>query len=388
MYHQTKKALQQHIDFQNEAQKAYDYNAFLLKELQEAQLKEVVLDTLEADYEKLNNTEEIQEKLSHASQLLGDEQLGALTSINEIKQALDKLSDYGKPFKALYDRAQSVYIELEDIFSEIQQLNETVDTDPQLLEEINTKLQLIYNLQKKHNVLTVPELLQKQAELQESISVTENLETAIREKQLQVLKLEEELDTIARKLHENRKKAIPKLVRHIETALGSLGIKNARLKVEITRTSSYLFHGKDELEFLFSANKGTSFGKLSKVASGGELSRIMLSVKSLLARYRKLPTIIFDEIDTGVSGEIANKVGEIMQQMSTAMQVITITHLPQIAAKGSTHFKVYKEEMAGETHTMIKELSTEDRVLEIAEMLGGKNDSGSALIHARNLLSL
>lgn len=388
VYHQTKKTLQHHIDTKSEAEKAYDYNSFLLKELQEAALKEGMLETLEADYEKLSNTEEIQEKLAHSAQLLGDEQLGVLTTLTEIKQALSRLTPYGEAFKTLYERIVSSHIELDDTFDEVRRLTETLETDPQLLEEIHVRLQRIYDLQKKHNVLTITELLQKQSELEENVSVTENLETVIREKQLQVLQLEEELDILARKLHENRKTAIPKLVKHIESTLASLGIKDARLKITLSPISSYLPHGKDELEFLFSANKGASFGKLSKVASGGELSRLMLAVKSLLAQYGRLPTIIFDEIDTGVSGEVANKVGEIMRQMSAAMQVITITHLPQIAARGHTHFKVYKEEGPKATRTMIKELQPEDRVMEIAEMLGGKERPESALIHARNLLSL
>lgn len=387
IYHQTKKTLQKRIDFQKEAEKEYDYNSFLMKELQEADLREGVVEELEAVYEKLNNTEEIQEKLSHAAQLLGGEQLGILTLLAEVKQAIHKLSAYGKSFNSLHNRITSTYIELDDALSEIQQLQETIDSDPQYLEEVHTKLQRIYDLQKKHNVLTVTELLQRQARLEESISVTENLEAAIKESQLQVFQLEEELDTIAQALHENRKKAIPGLTGHIETTLGNLGIKNAQLKIDITKTQSYLSNGKDTIAFLFSANKGAAFGKLSKTASGGELSRIMLSVKALLATYTKLPTIIFDEIDTGVSGKVADKVGEIIKQMSTNMQVIAITHLPQIAAKGNTHFKIYKEEASNNTHTAIKRLHPEDRVIEIAEMIDGKDKSASALMHAKNLLS-
>lgn len=387
VYHQTKKTLQERIDFQKEAEKEYDYNSFLMKELQEASLKEGMLEELEAAYEKLNNAEEIGEKLSHSLQLLGEEQLGILAALTGLKQALHKLSPYGLSFSALYDRINSTYIELDDVFSEIQHLQETLDSDPQHLEEISAKLQRIYDLQKKHNVLTVTELLQKQSQLEENISITENLEAAIKEKQLQVLKLEETLDTIALTLHENRKKAIPELIAHIETTLAGLGIKNAQLKIEMTATQLYLSNGKDTLEFLFSANKGVNFGKLSKIASGGELSRIMLAVKALLAKYTRLPTIIFDEIDTGVSGKIANKVGEIIKQMSATMQVIVITHLPQIAAKGNAHFKIYKEEALHDTSTAIKQLNAEDRVVEIAEMLDGKNKSASALLHAKNLLS-
>ena len=388
VYHHTKKALQKSIDLKQEAEKEYDYNSFLLKELQEARLQDGMLEELEATYEQLNNTEEILEKLTRSRQILGEEQQGILTLLTELKQLLHKLSDYGSTFSALYERINSAYIELDDAFAEIQQLQETVEADPQMLESVNAKLQLIYDLQKKHNVLTVSELLEKQQQLEESISVTENIETDIHEKQLQVLQLEEELDALAQQLHEKRQKAVPQVVSHIEGTLKSLGIKNARLKIEIDTTSSYLEQGKDTLEFLFSANKGIDYEFLHKVASGGELSRLMLAVKALLAQYTRLPSVLFDEIDTGVSGEIANKVGEIMLQMSAVMQVIAITHLPQIAAKGHTHFKVYKEVTANDTRTRIKPLQPEERITEIAAMLGGKNSTESALAHARNLLAL
>ncbi|MCB0376119.1 MAG: DNA repair protein RecN, partial [Sinomicrobium sp.] len=186
---------------------------------------------------------------------------------------------------------------------------------------------------------------------------------------------------------ENRKKAAPEVATHIETTLKSLGIKNARLRIDLKKTETYLLHGKDELELLFSANKGIAYEKLHKVASGGELSRIMLAVKALLAQYTSLPAIIFDEIDTGVSGAIAGNVGEIIRQMSATMQVIAITHLPQVAAKGDTHFKVYKEDGTHDTRTGIKQLDVEERIAEIAAMLGGKDSTESAVAHARNLLS-
>lgn len=386
-YHQAKKALQHYIDLKHESEKEYDYNSFLLKELQEAQLQEGMLEALEATYEKLNNTEEILEKLTFSEQMLSDEQRGILISLTELKQALSKLSVYGTSFKALHDRINATYIELDDAFAELQQLRESADSDPQQLETVSEKLQLIYNLQKKHQVLTVTELLKKQQQLEERISVTENLDTDIREKQLQVLQLEEELNAIAGKLHNNRKKAAPELASHIEATLKSLGIPNARLKIDIDTIPSYTFRGKDSISFLFSANKGVQYEALHKVASGGELSRIMLSVKALLAQYTKLPAILFDEIDTGISGAIAHKAGDIMHDMSKAMQVIVITHLPQIAAKGTTHFKVYKEDSGNTTRTRIKQLNAEDRVAEIAAMLGGKDSPESAMAHAKNLLS-
>lgn len=385
-YLKTKSALKKLIDFQQEADKEQDYNSFLLKELQQANLTEGVLPELEATYEKLNNIEEISEKISHSQQLLGEEQIGIISSLNELKSTFLKLAGYGKQYEDLSIRIQSTFIELDDIYSEIQLLGENLEADPKLLEEVNNKLQTIYTLQKKHNALDITELLNIKSELEEKVAVTENLESDIKEKQLLVFKFEEELDSIAQKIHEKRESVIPELSKYLENLLGELGMPNARFKIELVLSDLYHTNGKDELSFLFSANKGTAFGEIKKVASGGELSRIMLCIKSLLAQHMNLPTIMFDEIDTGVSGEISNKMGDIMKQMSKSMQVFSITHLPQIAAKGNAHFKVYKEDKHETTSTRMKVLSNEERILEIAEMLGGKDISDSALAHAKQLL--
>ncbi|MCM5662776.1 DNA repair protein RecN [Galbibacter mesophilus] len=385
-YHQIKKELKKLIDFQQEADKEYDYNSFLLQELEAANLKEGMLEELEATYEKLNNVEEISESISHAQQILGEEQIGTLSGLNELKTIFNKLSHFGVSYKELYSRVQSALIELDDIHVEIQRLEEGLEADPQQLEEVNNKLQLIYSLQKKHHVLEISELLAVQKELAEKVSKTESLESDIKERQLELLKQEEELDAIAKTIRTNREKAIPALKKHLEAVLKELGMGNAQFKIDLEATSKYFSNGKDELHFLFSANKGGSFNELRKVASGGELSRIMLAIKSLLAQYMHLPTIMFDEIDTGVSGEISNKMGEIMQQMSKTMQVFTITHLPQVAAKGDAQFKVFKEDNQGVTASQMKELSEEERVREIAEMLGGKEVSDAATAHAKELL--
>ncbi|WP_268224114.1 DNA repair protein RecN [Sinomicrobium oceani] len=387
-YHHTKKELQRLIDFQQEADKEQDYNAFLLKELQDARLQPGMLEELEEAFEKLSNVEEIKEKLAYSSQLLSDEQSGILVNLNAMRNAIGRLSGYGTRFEDLQTRINSVFIELDDAFNEIQNIDETVEADPEQLEQTNTRLQLLYDLQKKHNVLEVEELIRIQQELEEKVSVTENLENDIKNKQLQVLKLEEELDEEASKIHEKRIKEAPKLKKYLESSLFKLGMPNATFRIDIIPTTSFFANGKDELHFLFSANKGTDYGPLKKVASGGELSRIMLSIKAILARYEKLPTIMFDEIDTGVSGEVSDKMGDIMKEMGERMQVFAITHLPQIAAKGVKHFKVYKEDQAGVTSTQMKALSMDDRIVEIAEMLSGKNISESAISHARELLLL
>ena len=276
---------------------------------------------------------------------------------------------------------------MDDIVSELETANENVDFNPNEVEEINDRLQLLYNLQKKHYVNSNQELLLVFEELSDKVRQVESAEGELNNKKEQILAISEKLDAVAEKISKARTSAIPKLTKQLEFLLTDLGMENARFSIKATLTNTYFNNGKDHLEFLFSANKGGNFGELKKVASGGELSRIMLSVKKVLSENTQLPTIIFDEIDTGVSGEVSNKIAAIMGQMGNNMQVIAITHLPQIAAKGGNHYKVYKEEINGVTTTNLKQLSTEERIKEIAEMLSGKDISDSAMIHAKELLS-
>ncbi|MEQ9583024.1 MAG: DNA repair protein RecN, partial [Arenibacter sp.] len=260
------------------------------------------------------------------------------------------------------------------------------EADPQMLEQVNAKLQLLYDLLKKHKVQTIPELLEIRNALDEKVSATENVVADIDRKKKELHQLETALNTEASNVSKRRKLVIPKLQQQLEETLIDLGMASATFKIEISPSKEFKPTGKDDLSFLFSANKGSAYGDLKKVASGGELSRIMLTIKAILARYEQLPTMMFDEIDTGVSGEISNKMGDIMKDMSNTMQIFSITHLPQVAAKGVHHFKVYKEEELMETNTKMKRLSSEERVVELAEMLGGKTLSDSALAHARQLL--
>ncbi len=261
-----------------------------------------------------------------------------------------------------------------------------VEANPEELEATNQKLQLIYNLQKKHSAENIAELLQIKEELQEKVSVSENAENALSELENAIVKQETKLGTVAAKLHEKRKAIIPTFIKEAEILLDDLGMPNARLKIELKKSGNFLANGQDELFWYLAANKGGDFKEIKKAASGGELSRIMLAVKSILAAQSKLPTIIFDEIDTGVSGDIAQKMAGILQRMGNSMQVIAITHLPQIAGKGNSHFKIFKEDSANATTTKIEELKDGERVEELAMMLGGKNIGESARAHARALL--
>ncbi len=387
IYRKTTRELQELIDFQKEAFKEHDYNSFLLEELEAAPLKKGIQEELEERYEQLNNVENILELLSNGYQLLNDEQVGVVNLLAELKQVSNKLSGFGNQYAELNQRIQSVFIEVDDIAAELQQFQDSTEADPQMLEETHTKLQQLYDLQKKHGVGSISELLEIKENLSQKVSVTANLESEIGKKQEMKARQEKELDQLAESLSAQRKKVVPDLKKQLQGSLSSLGMPSATFKIEIHPSQDFRSNGKDGLTFLFSANKGTDFGELKKVASGGELSRIMLTIKSILARYEHLPTMMFDEIDTGVSGEISNKMGDIMLAMSQNMQVFSITHLPQVASKGDQHFKVYKIEEGATTNTKMKKLTPEERVVELAGMLGGKELTDSAMAHARELLN-
>ena len=377
------------LDLNNQMQlalKEQDYNSFLLEELLQAKLESSNQEELELILEKLSNVEAIKENVEKALSIASDEQFGVLQNLKEIKNSLQKTTSFSAEYQSLFDRVNSVIIELDDVANELNQVVDSLINDPEQLEIVTQKLQLIYSLQKKHQVLSIQELLQIQYDLDTKVVAVSALENQIiiLEKEIQQSVIA--LDSISKLIHSNRKKAIPTLTQKLIEILELLGMPNVRFNIEINTTLNYFQNGKDELQFLFSANKGSDFGLLKKVASGGELSRIMLAVKAILAQYSKLPTIIFDEIDTGVSGEIAIKMGDIMKEMSKSMQVFAITHLPQIAAKGNNHFKVFKTIIHEITQSELKLLTNEERIIEIAQMLSGTVVSDSALNHAKALL--
>ena len=386
-YKTLNKALNQLVAFQTEAIKEHDYNLFLLNELTQAKLKSEELESLEEELETLSNIDAIQEKLTASNQLFSDEQIGVLNNVTELKNTLKQLSSISNKYEELYNRVNSSLIELDDVFSELERFQEDLEADPNRLQEVNARLTLINNLFQKHVVNSIEYLIIIQAQLLEKVSATENVDADINTKKLEIAKAQQELDAIALVIHNKRKKAIPVLKIKLEAILAQLGMPNAQFNIVLNITNTYYPNGKEELNFLFSANKGGDFKPLKKAASGGELSRIMLAIKSILTQYIKLPTIMFDEIDTGVSGEISNKMADIMAGMSTTMQVFSITHLPQIAAKGHTHFKVYKEDINEITTTNLVQLNHDERIVEIAQMLGGIEVSNSALAHAKELLN-
>jgi len=387
VYKSDKSKLNALLKKQSDAGKEQEYNTFLLNELVAAKLKSGEQEELEADFEKLNNVEIIKESIDKSLLIANEEQFGVFYNLNEIKASLQKIAAFSSEYQSLFDRITSVAIEFDDVSKELQNAADKLLNDPEKLELVNQKLQLIHNLQKKHQVTTVDELLQIQSNLEKSVLELGNIEEEIAILSRSIEQKTEELDLFSAKIHQNRKEAIPVLSKQLISILETLGMPNVQFKMELTASDTYFQNGKDELQFLFSANKGTDFGLLKKVASGGEMSRIMLAVKAILAQYSKLPTLIFDEIDTGVSGEIAIRMGEIMKEMSTKMQIFAITHLPQIAAKGDSHFKVFKSTINDDTQSELKLLSQDERIIEIAQMLSGANISDSALNHAKQLLS-
>lgn len=371
---------------QIKADEAYDYNVFLLSELKEANLKIGLQEELESSQSRLSHVEELQEKLGQSYQQLDDESMGVVTQLREINIQLRKASQLDPVLTSLSERLESILIEAEDISSETHSQLGSLDADPQALEEVNEKLQAIYNLQKKHHVSDIEELLQIMAQLEQEVAVKENAEKELEEAKKRIQDQEKKIKAIAKELFKSRQEVTNTISDVVENMLKELGIPDAQLIIKGELQNNFTSRGADQFDWLFSANKGSEPQDIKRVASGGELSRITLAIKSLLAEYENLPSIIFDEIDTGVSGDIATKMGRIMQKMSKSLQVISITHLPQIAGLGQQHFKVYKTTTNQKTQSNIKVLKHQERVSELAEMLGGDKTSESALAHAQSLL--
>ena len=381
------KQLEKQLSQKEAALKELDYHTFLQQELMEASLHTIDQQALETNYNTLNNAEEIQGSFAEIEQLFSQENTGIIDSVKQARSLLNNISKYAPSYQELYDRLHSVTLELEDVISSIENASEDLQVDPTELFRINEVLQTLYRLQHKHSVSSVKELSEIESNLSSKIYNSQHLDTTIETLEKEKQKLTQALLKLAKDLHDNRVEALPMLQQKLETYLSLLGLPNAKFKVEFTTSPTFKKSGTDSLAVYFTANKGGNFGLLKKVASGGEMSRIMLSVKALLSQYKKLPTIVFDEIDTGVSGEIALKMAFIMGEMSTHMQILSITHLPQIAAKGEQHIKVYKEDRQNTTVTHLKQLSQEERIVEIAQMIGGKNITDTTLANAKELLN-
>jgi len=366
--------------------KELDYNTFLLNEIEEAQLDGLNQEDLEQENEQLSNVETITEALGMLEHKLVSEEDGVIDRLRESNSNLKSIKSFSPKYQELSERLTSVLVELEDMASESERLKDQVEVDPERLEFINVKLASLDNLYRKHQMESVEELLQLRDDLADKVLSSQNIDGKIKKMEIQITNSTKELDQLATKLNELRNGHKKELENQITETVQQLGMKDAQFEVKINAAESYNTYGKDEIEFTFTANRGTPLLALDKAASGGELSRLMLAIKSLLSRCKQLPTIIFDEIDTGVSGSIAEKMAVIMKQMSAAMQVITITHLPQIASAGDDHLIVRKKNEGNRTVSTIDRLSENARVEEIAQMLSGGNISDAARENARILL--
>jgi DNA repair protein RecN (Recombination protein N) len=365
-----------------------DYHQFQFDELEKANLAENEQQVAEQELYALNNAGDIKRNLLGASYLIQEGDTAALMQLREAGQQLTTLEKFNPQIKELGQRLSSVIIELKDIADEIEDIEQRTFINEERVAEINDRLSLIYSLQKKHRVTKNAELLEIQKELSDKIQKVLFGDEEIEELKLQISNQETVLQSLAQQLSSNRLKAIPVIEKQVHRMLAEMGMTNAVLKVENATSPVTEFdqNGIDHIRFLFSANKGYALSEMSMVASGGELSRLMLSIKSLIASNTALPTIIFDEIDTGVSGEVANKVGQVMDGLADNLQVITITHLPQIASKGKSHYFIYKDDSGATTYTRIRQLNQTERILELAKMLSGDNPGESALQNARELL--
>lgn len=366
-----------------------DYNQFLFDELEKLNVREGEVKELEAEQSQLENAEEIKRALLASNYLLSDAEQNVLTLLKDSMQQIQQASRYFTDAEDLANRLQSAHIEIKDVAAEIANQEAEIQLDENRLNEVNSRLSDIYSLLKKHRLDSEAELIQLRNELEEKLQVALNHDEILAKLENERKAQEEVVLTLGKQIHQKRTSAIPQVEKAVQDTLAHVGMSNAKLNIQLTpqmleKASS---KGLDTVQFLFSANKGQALQPIHKVASGGELSRVMLAIKSLVAHNSSLPTIIFDEIDTGISGEVALRVGEVMQELAGNMQVLAITHLPQIASKGTSHFKVYKEDREEKTRSNIVLLNRDERVYEIAQMLSGASPGEAALANAASLLT-
>ncbi|HET6555937.1 MAG TPA: DNA repair protein RecN [Prolixibacteraceae bacterium] len=383
-------SLQDHLNktllLSAQSKKDLDYYLFQFKQLSEARLVENEQEENEMLLEKLTHAEEIKSVFGQIDLSLVEDERSVLVVLKENLHNLGKLKQVFLEAARLYERLETVYIELKDIASESLLIADKTENDPDKIEQVNQRLDLIYSLQQKHRVATVGELLQIQAELKAKIDQVSSYDVEIENIQLEIEEQKKLLRVMADELFTKRKTVAPVIENKVIDVLRNLAIPNAAFKVKFERLSQFSSTGMEEVSFMFSANKSQELQEISKVASGGEMSRFMLAVKTLITDSKALPTIIFDEIDTGVSGEAAVKMAVILSQMAKTVQVLNITHLPQIAAKGKHHYKVFKFDQDNQTFTSIRKLNDQERVQEIAQMLSGEKYSQTSVAAAKELL--
>lgn len=390
-YKEILKKLEQIKLEESKAKSEQDYINFQFKELDEAGLNENENKSdLEIELRTLSHAEEIKIGLSKLEEIISSNEVNVIANISVGIQLIQNLSKYNPQLELITQRLKSVQLELNDIILESTSLSEEVSADPERVEVINDRLNLLNRLEQKHRVNSIEELLIIKSNLNEKLFQINSYDDKIIQLEKEKTKLLSTLINFASKISKAREKAIPSIELKVKKILDELGMPNAILKIEqsVLQGEELNANGKDEIKFLFSANKGVAYSDISKVASGGELSRLMLALKSLVAKLIELPTIVFDEIDTGVSGETAFKIGNVMNELSHSIQLLAITHLPQIASRGEEHFFVYKEVIGKRTFTKVRKLSGDERIVEIARMLSGDKPTAIAMENAKELLGV
>tara|TARA_B100000575_G_scaffold294436_1_gene310363 strand:- start:6646 stop:8295 length:1650 start_codon:yes stop_codon:yes gene_type:complete len=383
---QVEKEIEKLEESKSNMYREKDYNNHLLNEIKTLDLNEPV-DLIEQRFNKFSNSEEINIIFNQIFNTMHNEDNGVTSKINEVRASIKKIIHISKEYKKLFKRIESVIIELDDIINDVKEEIQNVEFNPEMKEILGKKLEKVYSLFRKHNVNSMKDLILIKKGLEKKVLETENIDININNKKERLTALKIKLNGLSKKIRRSREKVIPILKGKMENLLKEMGMLNILFKIELQDSRIFLKKGKDNLIFNFSANKGAPLGPLNKTASGGELSRIMLALKYILSNYKNLPTIVFDEIDTGVSGEIASSVGRLMKNMSKNLQVISITHLPQVAAKANNQLKVFKIVKNKKTSTEIKNLNFKERVSEIASMLSGEQTAESAYDLAKELLN-
>jgi DNA repair protein RecN (Recombination protein N) len=363
-----------------------EYYQFQLNQLEEAKLRMGEQEELEAEQELLGHTEEIKLALSGSSNLFSAEGISILSMLREVKMNIGRIKAFLPDGESLFSRTESSLIELDDLAGEIDKIAALIEADPKRLSQINSRLDNIYSLIQKHRVSNLNELLIKQEEIKDLIRSIISSDERLTELESLLGKEAGRLESVSSEMSAMRKAVLPGIELKITELLKQLGMPNAKFRISLSQTNEFTPTGIDQADFLFSANKQIAPENLARIASGGELSRVMLSLKSLLTKNNNLPTIIFDEIDAGVSGEVADKVGQILSGMGKYMQVVNITHLPQVASRGTKHYHVYKDDTDDSTFTRVKLLSPEERILEVARLLSGSEVTDTAMKNARELL--
>ncbi|RAI99890.1 DNA repair protein RecN (Recombination protein N) [Chitinophaga skermanii] len=384
-YLSTQQSLANAIQLRDDSNKTTDYNKFLLDELVEANFSENEIEQADADLKVLSHSEEIKNTLNRIYYQLEEDEQPILQTLKQLQSSLQSLANFHKDIPSLAGRMQSSYVELQDITQEIERLNDQVNFDGAKMEQLSDRLALGYKLFKKHGVQTTNELLAIQQHLQEGLDNVLNLDDKISQLEKELAQQQSKLQQQADAITKRRAAQVTPFEQKVNELLVQVGMPNARIKVSMNTTALGPF-GQDEIVFLFDANKSNHFAPIRKVASGGELSRLMLCIKSLVASKEALPTLIFDEIDTGISGEAAKQVGIIMKELAKAHQVICITHQPQIAGKADAHYFVYKKTENQKVTSHIRVLSREERIQAIAQMLGGEKPTAAALENAREMV--